>query len=604
MAGIVDQIKERLDIVDLISSYLKLQKSGINYKARCPFHNEKSGSFFVSPERQIWHCFGCGLGGDAFGFVKQIDGVEFPEALRILAARVGVKLERQSPEYQEFQSAKTKLYEISELAARFFEKQLHQSEVGKTALAYLQNRGLVDGSIKDFRLGYAPDSWSALYNFLDRNYDSKEVLNAGLIIKKDAGGYYDRFRSRIMFPIFDINRQVVGFTGRVFGDLAKQDDVAKYVNTPQTAIYDKGRLLYGLDKAKLEMRRNDRCLVVEGNMDVIMSHQAGAKHAVASSGTALTDGHLKIIKRYTDNLDLCFDADNAGTMATDRGVDLALAKGFNVGIVNIIEPDLKDPADYVKKYGAKWAEYSQKSQPFMDFYFKSTQKLFDTATALGKKLMAHKLVPLLAAMANKIEQAHWVSEIALALKTKEELLYQEIAMIKPRVELVAEIESTPMADNQAPVASLDPQEETLLSLIIRKPEFGSKINTADNEFLSRQFKNLLEQLQAVTDEASIELAVAKPSPSLGNPKLGLAKPMADMTLEFAALKSQELWKDFKDHELEEEFQKILVQIKRRKITAQLADLEYEIKSAEKAQNKERLSALVSEFSKISEQLSN
>jgi len=600
MAGIVDQIKERVDIVDLISSYLKLQKSGINYKARCPFHNEKSASFFVSPERQIWHCFGCSLGGDAFGFVKQIDGVEFPEALRMLANRAGVKLERQSPEYQEFQSAKTKLYEICELAMRFFEKQLRESAIGKQALAYLHERGLTGESIKEFHLGYAPESWSALYDFLGRNYESRDILDAGLIIKKDSGGFFDRFRSRIMFPIFDINGQVVGFTGRVFGELAKQEDVGKYVNSPQTPIYDKSRILYGLDKAKLDIRRANKCLVVEGNMDVIMSHRAGAKHVVASSGTALTDGHLKIIKRYTDNLDLCFDSDSAGAMATDRGVDLALARGFNVGIVTIESQlesassprgsaSLKDPADYVRMYGAKWAEVSQKSKPFMDFYFETAKKTFDITTALGKKLLAQKLLPFLASMANKVEQSHWVGEVALALKTKEELLYNEIAAIKPRC--VEEKEDVLTPNTQHPIPNLNPAEETLLSLVIKKSELAERILPETGEFLSEKLKNLIEQIK----------------PGLNRPvvaELAVADATADLTLEFAVLKSQELWKDFKDHELEEEFAKLVDQIKRRKITARLTELEYDIKTAERGSEKEKLVALVNEFSKISKELTN
>ena len=591
MAGIVDQIKERLDIVDLISSYLKLQKSGINYKARCPFHNEKSGSFFVSPERQIWHCFGCGLGGDAFGFVKQIEGVEFPDALRTLAARAGVKLERQSPEYQEYQSAKTKLYEICELAMRFFEKQLHQSSTGRQAFAYLKDRGLTDESIKEFHLGYAPESWNALYDFLNRNYESVEALGAGMIIKKDGGGYYDRFRSRIMFPIFDINRQVVGFTGRVFGELAKQEGVGKYMNSPQTAIYDKSRVLYGLDQSKLEIRRSNHCLVVEGNMDVIMSHQAGVKHAVASSGTALTGGHLKIIKRYTDNLDLCFDADSAGSLATDRGVDLALAKGFNVGIITIRENDLKDPADYVKKYGAKWSEYTQKSKPFMDFYFETTKSTFDLATALGKKLFSQKLMPFLASIGNRVEQAHWVSEMALVLKTKEEILYQELASIKPRDEEAVEVIGASLAAaGSNSMVSLDSQEEVLLSLIIKKPQLVVKIRPEDEGFFSIQFKDISGKINMEQKEPPIAQLVST------------AEPALTMSLEFAFLKSQEMWKDFPDHELDEEFDKLIRQIKKRKLSAQLASLEYDIRSAEKEKNKERLAVLVAEFSKISKQL--
>src|SRR3989344_1869094 len=282
----ISKIKDKVDVVDLVQSYVKLQKAGVNYKARCPFHNEKSGSFFVSPERQISHCFGCGLGGDIFGFIKQIEGVEFPEALRILATRAGVELSTWKPN-PEYQNAKTRLLEISELAAKFFGKQLHESITGKKALAYLKDRGLTDESIEKFKLGYAPESWDGLGNFLARNFDIKHIADAGLLVKKDAGGYYDRFRSRIVFPIFDMNNQIVGFTARIFGE-NKDESVAKYVNTPQTAIYDKSRILYGMNFAKLDMRRKNKALVVEGNMDVIMSHQAGATHAAASSGTGLT----------------------------------------------------------------------------------------------------------------------------------------------------------------------------------------------------------------------------------------------------------------------------------------------------------------------------
>ncbi len=588
MAGVIDQIKDKVDIVDLISSYLKLQKAGSNYKARCPFHNEKSGSFIVSPERQIWHCFGCSAGGDIFGFVKQIEGIEFPDALRILASRAGVKLERQNPEFEQFQSAKTRLYEICELAMRFFEKQLHGSNVGKFALKYLQDRGLTDQSIKEFHIGYAPDLWSALYEFLERSYDSKEIIEAGLAIRKDGGGFFDRFRSRIMFPIFDLNGQVVGFTGRVFGDLAKKEDVGKYVNSPQTPIYDKSKILYGLDKAKLDVRRSNKCLVVEGNMDVIMSHQAGAKHVVASSGTALTDGHLKIIKRYTDNLDLCFDADGAGETATNRGVDLALARGFNVGIVCVDEPGLKDPADYVKVHGTKWAEYTQHSKPFMEFYFHTASKAFDVTTALGKKLFTQKLLPFLASMTNKVEQSHWISEIALALKTKEDILYQDLAAIKPVVHDLDNQEATPQQfSNQA--VKIDPVEESLLSLIVKKTDLAQKIEPSDEALFSDNFKIILKKIRTGGQDPIAEVA------TLGDSTLA-------MSLEFAHLKSQELWNDFKDHELGEEFKKLLSQIKRRRITAQLESLEYQIKDAEKSQDKLRLSALIAEFSKISQEL--
>ena len=307
----VSKIKDRLDVVDVISGYLKLQKAGMNFKARCPFHNEKTPSFVVSPERQVWHCFGCSKGGDIFSFIQDIEGVEFPEALRVLAAKAGIELDSFNPAIKD---DKARLYEVCETATKFFEKQFH-SNIGKLALEYLKNRGVVDSTIQEFRLGFAPNDWNALGTFLKNcGYSENEIVEAGLAIKRnDGSGVYDRFRSRITFPIFDLNGQVVGFTGRIFAEsseaLAKEEGQAKYINTPQTRIYDKGRILYGLNKAKMDIKQTDRCVLVEGNMDALMSYQAGVKNVVASSGTALTLNHLTLLHRYTTNLDFCFDTD-------------------------------------------------------------------------------------------------------------------------------------------------------------------------------------------------------------------------------------------------------------------------------------------------------
>ncbi|MBI2065479.1 MAG: DNA primase, partial [Candidatus Zambryskibacteria bacterium] len=276
------------------------------------FHNEKTPSFVVSPERQVWHCFGCSKGGDIFSFVQDIEGVEFPEALRILAAKAGIELESFNPAVKD---DKTKLYEVCEAATKFFEKQFY-SNTGKLALEYLKNRGVLDTTIQEFRLGFAPNDWNALGTFLKNcGYSENEIVEAGLAVKRnDGSGIYDRFRSRIIFPIFDLNGQVIGFTGRIFGSDDKE--TAKYINTPQTKIYDKGRILYGLNKAKMDIKQADQCILVEGNMDALMSYQAGVKNVVASSGTALTPSHLTLLHRYTTNLGFCFDTDQAGAIAT------------------------------------------------------------------------------------------------------------------------------------------------------------------------------------------------------------------------------------------------------------------------------------------------
>src|SRR4030043_2178196 len=350
----IDEIKSRLDIVEVISSYIKLQKAGANYRAVCPFHSEKKPSFFVSPARQIWHCFGCSKGGDMFGFVKEIEGVEFGDALRILAQRAGVELKRQTKEYKEFQTERERLYEICDLATRFFEKQLAESKTGKEAKQYLLDRGITKESLEKWRVGYAPDVWQGLADFLSsRNYSQEEIKKAGVGLSSEKGSFYDRFRGRIIFPIFDLNSQVVGFGGRVFKEKDKKE-IAKYVNTPQTILYDKSRILYGLDKAKVEIRKKDFCILVEGYVDLIMVFQAGFENAVATSGTALTPLQLKTLKRYSDNLLTAFDMDVAGEAATKRGIDLAQIHGFNVKV--IVLPEGMDPADLVLKDVKAWEE--------------------------------------------------------------------------------------------------------------------------------------------------------------------------------------------------------------------------------------------------------
>ncbi len=585
----ISKIKDRLNVVDIISSYIKVQKSGVNYKARCPFHNEKSASFFISPERQIWHCFGCGVGGDIFGFVKQIEGVEFYEAMKILAEKAGLELSHDSSTNTgPTKDEKQNLYAIVNLAMKFFEKQLWHSDVGKKSLAYLRQRGLADSSIKKFHLGYAPDANNALLAFLvTSEYDSKELVGAGVIGKTEEGRLYDRFRARIMFPIFDMNSRVVGFSGRIFepGLASKpMESPAKYINTPQTVIYDKSRVLYGLNEAKLDIRKRDKCLGVEGNMDVIMSNQAGATNIVASSGTALTDGHLRIIKRYTDKLDLCFDADSAGQIATERGVDLALAHGMDIGIVTINESGLKDASDYVKKYGDKWADYvEQNSQPFMDFYIKKLGQVYDTATAIGKKAISQKLLPLVKTMPSRVEQAHWLQEIGLLIKTKEELLLAEMANVNPKVVLADNPTDRPYQVAES-IPKLDSLEETLVSLILRKPDMVSK-DSVPYDLLSPRARLIVDAILQSNGESFNEMVKAMEAQSALN-------------AEFAYIKSQELWKDSDAAELEEEFRKIVSAIHKKEISAKLASLEFSIREAEKNQDKDIVLALSSKFNEV------
>ncbi len=418
----IDEIKSRLDIVDVVKEYVKLEKAGINYRARCPFHSEKTPSFFVNPSRQIWHCFGsCGEGGDIFKFIMKIEGVEFGDALRILANKAGVKLTKEDPKLK---SAKQRTYEICEWALKFFEKQLDSTD-GKKVVNYLNNRGIDNSQIKKWRVGYSPNDWTTLLTFLSgKGYSGSEVEAAGLAIKKEeTGRFYDRFRGRIMFPIFDFNSQPIGFGGRIL----EGDKEAKYLNTPNTVLYDKSRVLYGLDKAKNRIREADACILVEGYTDVIMSHFAGFENTVSSSGTALTNYQLSIIKRYTDNLITAFDMDDAGSSATSRGIDLAQAMGFNIKVV--IMPEGVDPADMAKdKEG--WGQAVTGAVSVMDFYFQKAVGNKDASLPENKKKIAEYLLPKIAKISSNIEKDHWVQKLAQLLNVKESSVISDINKIK------------------------------------------------------------------------------------------------------------------------------------------------------------------------------
>ncbi|MFZ1627153.1 MAG: DNA primase, partial [Candidatus Moraniibacteriota bacterium] len=315
MSTTTEDIKARLNIVDVVGQYVKLQKAGSAWKANCPFHQEKTPSFNVNEERNMWHCFGCGKGGDAFAFVMEIEGLEFREALKLLAEKAGVELPEYRSDGRAVTETKDRGLEILELATKFYEKQLWESERGKVMLAYLRDRGLFEESLRTYRLGYAPDGWEHITKFLlGRGFRSEELESCGLSLKgKEGRGFYDRFRDRIMFPIQDILGRPIGYSARV--SPGGNETQAKYINTPETNLYHKSRALYGLSIAKQAIKEAGRTILVEGNMDVIALHQAGLPNVVAVSGTALTADQLGILKRYGKKLALFFDMDKAGQAA-------------------------------------------------------------------------------------------------------------------------------------------------------------------------------------------------------------------------------------------------------------------------------------------------
>jgi len=572
----IDEIKSRLDIVEVIGSYIKLHKAGANYRALCPFHSEKKPSFFVSPARQIWHCFGCGKGSDIFGFVKEIEGVEFGDALRILAQRAGVELKPIRPELK---TERNRLYEICELATRFFEKQLEESSTGKEAKKYLLSRNISEESIKKWRLGYAPDVWQGLSDFLtSRSYKKEEVEKAGLGISSDQGSFYDRFRGRIIFPIFDLNSQVVGFGGRIFKEKDKTE-IAKYVNTPNTLLYDKSRILYGLDKAKVEIRKKDSCILVEGYTDVIMTHQAGTQNVVATSGTALTPYQLKILRRYSNNLILGFDMDVAGDTATKRGIDLAQIQGFDIRVIRL--PEGKDAADVISLNPKEWEKAIENAKLILDFYFESAFSGRDPKTPEGKKEVSKILLPVLKRIPNQIEKSFWIQRLAKDLGVREEDLREELKKVKLEENLYGlepeEIISLP------PKSRKELLGERLLTLILKT---GNKnlnlIDEKENSYFSQKTQEILMNLKKDKNFPTEKLS-----------------PETIDYFNYLALKAE--IEEIEEKDIEPEIKYCLKEIQHLGVKNKLDQISQEIKKAEEEKDSKKIEKLTQEFNEFAKE---
>lgn len=425
-------MKDRLNIVDVVGGYVRLAKTGINHKGLCPFHSEKTPSFMVNEERQIYHCFGCDEGGDVISFIQQIEAMSFPEALRLLADRAGVEL----PTYDRSQSKdtvkkdeKVELYEGLALAANRFAEHLQGSAEGKKAHEYLLGRGLTEETLQSYKLGYSLDVWHDTDDALQQaGYSRESLLKSGLLVANAEGRMYDRFRGRVMFPIQDVQGQVIGFGGRVLHET--DDSGAKYINTPQTPVYNKSKVLYGIHAARLAIRKQDYVVLVEGYTDVLMSHQAGVRNVVSVSGTALTEDHLKILSRYTKNIMFAFDSDAAGERASKRSVIMALQEGWNVKVVQL-EGGL-DPADAIVKDPDVWTKALRNAMPVVDYYFLTAMQKHSASEALGKKQIAAEVLGLLRYVESPIERSHYLQKLSSSLGVPEDTLHDVLRGMAPR----------------------------------------------------------------------------------------------------------------------------------------------------------------------------
>lgn len=497
----VDEIKSRLDIVEVIKEYTNLKQVGANWKALCPFHNEKTPSFMVSQDKQVWHCFGCGEGGDIFTFIEKIENVDFMEALRILARKANVELKEFNKKEL---SQRARLLDIHKEAARFWQKKLF-SEEGKEARDYLKSRGFAKEIVLKWQLGYAVESWDSVFNFLrERGYSEKEIIISGLVLSSEKNKRpYDRFRNRLIFPLFDHNGQIVGFTGRV---LDKDAATAKYVNSPQTPIYDKSSVIYGLHLAKAQIKERGQVVLVEGNTDVISSHAAGVENVVAVSGTALTKQQLDLLKRYTDTLVVAFDQDNAGVKARERSIFLALREGFVVKVALL--PEGHDPDSLLRESPDEWRRVIAQAVNYVDYYFQKTEDEYDLNDAQGKKKAAKLMLSILSQIPDKVELEIYLQKLAGLLGVPPNVLKEAM----PKVEKSNKTDSTQSVSSVVDAPNqLIKRQEMLLACLLVEPERIKDINSVfvSDIWPDNLAKNLYNELglfyNQVINESSAEL---------------------------------------------------------------------------------------------------
>jgi DNA primase len=471
----IDEVRNANDIVEIVSGYVHLKKRGKNYLGLCPFHTEKTPSFTVSAEKQMYHCFGCGKGGNIFTFLMEMDKVSFVEAVRSLAQKAGIDIPEESRPMTEEQTEFENYYAVCRFAGMYFFRNLTESEDGKEALQYFYNRGFTDETIRTFGLGYSLNTWDAfLHKAQEEGFKTVDIIKVGLARMRDDGSPYDYFRGRAMFPIFSTQGRVIGFGAR---KMREDDTIAgKYINSPETPVYNKSRVLYGLFHSKDSIRQEENALMVEGYADLISLYQAGIKNVVASSGTALTEEQLVLIGRYTKNLTLVYDADTAGSSATVRGIDLALEHGLNVQIVELPEGD--DPDSFVQKHGGQeFRERLSNAISFIDFRANQFQRTGAFATAEGKTQAVRSLVQSIAKMKDELKRNFYVKEVAEKYDVYEHLLFHELERVLEQERRTARTEYPAVtktvvrlseSEKPAPVVSkaMPPEERDILKLIL------------------------------------------------------------------------------------------------------------------------------------------
>lgn len=594
-----EEIKSRVNIADLVAEYLPLKPAGPSrFRGLCPFHAERTPSFHVSADKQIWHCFGCSEGGDCFSFVMRMEGMDFPEALLHLGKKVGVEVPRYSANDT---NEKRRLMETNELAAKFFRKTLLESPGAAEARAYLARRGIDDTLAEKFGLGFALESWDALTAFLtERGFQPMEQEKAGLALNRRSGsGVIDRFRARVMIPLCDQHGNVVGFTGRIMpSNSATFDEGPKYMNSPETLIYRKGHLLYGLHLAKQAIKREGRVVIVEGNLDVVASHKAGVEHVVGSSGTALTEDQLGLLKRFTNTIVFSFDADAAGFKAAQRGIALARTLGFDVRVAVLPADAGKDPDEAVQKDPQLWRDAATKTVPIMQYYLDRATAGRDLANVDHKRAVAALLIPELAQTKDVIEREHWLQTLSDLLRTDIGALRKEVAA--PSAAPAAPVKSKPAATSMPAIRF--PKEElaarSILGVFIQDPELRPRIlaGLAEGSIPTEPLRLLYSLLRQEYDSGQ---SLDQTAPTFGRLRDRQQALTGNTTLlDEIALLGEELVANMPPDRGHVQIQELLDSLKASDRDRRRKAIEAELRRAEASGDRETVEKLIREFNAL------
>jgi DNA primase len=567
----VDEVKQRLSIEDVISEYVPLKRAGRNWRGLSPFSNEKTPSFMVSPEKQIWHDFSSGKGGNMFSFVMEVEGVDFKGALELLARKAGVDLEQYRTAPRRGGPNKERLHELLELAAKFYQVQFSKN---KTALEYvLKKRQFSKETALEWRLGYAPNNGSALVEYAKtKGFTEAEIKQAGLSAKSYRGGIQDMFRGRLMIPLQDPQGRVIGFTARLLEDIK---DAPKYINTPQTVLYDKSRHIYGLHLAKESIRKTKIAVLVEGNLDVIASHQAGVKNVVATAGTALTEPHLKALSRFTGDIRLCFDADKAGVAATERAIPIASRVKVSLSIIDV--PSGKDPDELIKQDPELWKEAITKNQYALDWLMARYKKLLDINSAKGKREFSDVLLPVVRGLSDDVERDHYLNAIAETINVSKDALTQKLSKTAaPNApERRRRIKTKPQQLDKMAVENQKTQDQFLALMFSRQT--------------LREFLNLVTPEMLYRDEAKRLLDFLKQNPGFkGKPdEVDPLKPIAEYS-KIVVLLYEELYQGLELNELHYEAARLQARLIEQFIKNEKRAIANELETADQAATGELL----------------